>query len=162
MNDDKKCLFDLNKAFIAFSIAIIASILAPLTLMIVYMIRGYNINIDFSDHSTKARFVMLYIISSTVYLLGIVIYLIYSIYSFIITKKKLQSRTSIKDILLFVFITIILLLIFGQIQWFIFFNAISKGWGFISLFTFVILLPYIYLIVKKIQLKRRTKNHEMN
>lgn len=164
MNYNHKYFFDVNKAFIAFSTSIIVSILIPIIWTIVYIIKGYNIfnNIDFSDHSTQAILVMHYIISSSVYLLGIEIYLIYSFCSFILAKKKLEGRTSVKHIILFVLLTIIILLIFGQIQWFLFFNAISEGWGFISLFTILILLPYFYLIVKKIQIKRGRKNYKKN
>lgn len=151
----RKTYLNINKAFRVFSIAIIVSMLIPMIFSTGYMLYGFINNkiIDLSDHSIRLLFVIFGMVSYAIYFLIIEIYIIYSI---IETKKTLEEKITVKHIILF----IMLFLIFSIIQVLIILCAINENWLLLFMITLVLLLPYFYLIVKKIKIEGGRENYE--
>lgn len=146
-----------NKSFKIFSIATIVSFLVPMILSSILLIYGLINKADFTDHSYRLLIVIIWLSPYYIYFLFLSIYIIYLIC--IKLKDKIRVWYTLLAIIITILIFLVLYYIFDKIIWS---WVISDKWLILSLFTLLILSPYIYLIVKKIQTRQCDKSNVLS
>jgi|SRR5690554_1042248 len=139
----------LNKDFKVYSIAIIIGLLTPMLFSTIFVFSGIinNKMIDFSDHGIRLLVALFSILSYASFFLIMEIYIIYR---YIKSKKASDRNLLTKNILLI----ILIVSVFSIIEAFLLFCAISENWILLFSFTLILLLPYIYICVKRMKLKK--------
>lgn len=140
---------NVKRDFKIFSIAIISGLLVPMIISTVFLFYRFihNRNIELADHSIRLLVIVFTMLSYVVFF-GILE--TYIIYRFFKNKKLLGERVKAKNILLFV----LLHTVFTSYQLILLIYSISENWITLFLLTLVLLLPYLFVVIKRIKITK--------
>ena len=150
MTDIKSKLnLNVDCFFKAYSIAIIVGALIFMVFSTGYILDGFLNSkiIDLSDHSIRLLFFIVSMVSFAAFSLIIEVYVIYS---YVKTIKKVEEKITVKDIIFL----IILHFTFSIYQLILIILGLLKLFVVLLIIAFLLLLPYAYLLIRKIKMRR--------